>query len=144
MTSEDEALYCNIKNGKEIDLADQEGVAGIESVLADERDFFVLANKRDSKLGYYLFTVNQADPEGMGANSPKPKSGDKYLINWNNKLDIGNCSMHIMKEKFEKEDGTIEDSEYVVVCYKSIGINTFNVFVIDLKTKLIKYWHESN
>jgi len=80
----------------------------------------------------------------MGANSPKPKSGEKYLINWNNKLDIGNCSMHIMKEKFEKEDGTIEDSEYVVVCYKSIGINTFNVFVIDLKTKLIKYWHESN
>ena len=30
----------------------------------------------------------------------------------------------------------------IVVSYKCIGINTFNVFVIDLKTKLIKYWHE--
>lgn len=24
-----------------------------------------------------------------------------------------------------------------------IGINTFNIFVIDLDTQLIKYWHES-
>jgi hypothetical protein len=30
------------------------------------------------------------------------------------------------------------------VSYKSIGINTYNVFVIDQETKLIKYWHESN
>ena len=31
----------------------------------------------------------------------------------------------------------------IVVSFKMIGINTFNVFVIDLDTKLIKYWHES-
>lgn len=30
----------------------------------------------------------------------------------------------------------------IVVSYKSIGINTFNVFVINLEDKLIKYWHE--
>ena len=30
----------------------------------------------------------------------------------------------------------------IVISYKAIGINTYNVFVIDLKTKLIKYWHE--
>ena len=29
-----------------------------------------------------------------------------------------------------------------MVSYKAIGINTYNVFVIDLKTRLIKYWHE--
>ena len=29
-----------------------------------------------------------------------------------------------------------------MVSFKSIGINTFNVFVIDLQDKLIKYWHE--
>ena len=32
--------------------------------------------------------------------------------------------------------------ESIVVSYKAIGINTYNVFVIDLKTRLIKYWHE--
>ena len=31
----------------------------------------------------------------------------------------------------------------IVVSYKCIGINTFNVFVIDLDTKLVVYWHES-
>ena len=118
----------------EIDLAEQEGVAGVESVLADETDFYVLANKREHKLGYYLFTVNQDDPEGVRG-SPGPRSEKKYLINWNNKLDIGDCTMHIMME-----DG----KESIVVCYKCIGINTFNVFVIDLETRLIRYWHESN
>lgn len=152
VTSEDEIRYVDLKKTKEIDLAVQEGVAGIESVLADDHDFYVLANKRDHKLGYYLFTVNQADPEGNGPNSPSPRSPDKYLINWNNKLDIGDCAMHIMYDKAAPADGVIEGvnyggaevSECIVVCYKSIGINTFNVFVIDLNTRLIKYWHESN
>ena len=29
-----------------------------------------------------------------------------------------------------------------MVSYKCIGINTYNVFVIDVESKLIKYWHE--
>lgn len=37
---------------------------------------------------------------------------------------------------------TKELESSIVVSYKCIGINTFNVTVIDLKTKLIKYWHE--
>lgn len=43
--------------------------------------------------------------------------------------------MQVTKGKFLKKS--------LVVSYKSIGINTFNVKVIDLKTKLVKYWHES-
>ena len=34
------------------------------------------------------------------------------------------------------------EHEFIVISYKSIGINTFNVFVIDLEDKLIKNWHE--
>ena len=26
--------------------------------------------------------------------------------------------------------------------FKSVGINTFNVFIIDTQTKVIKYWYE--
>jgi hypothetical protein len=44
-----------------------------------------------------------------------------------------------MKEQ-NKETNKMESC--IVVSYKCIGINTFNVFVIDLKTSLIKYWHE--
>jgi len=46
--------------------------------------------------------------------------------------------MHILDE----DDGNGEIRKSIVVSYKCIGINTFNVFVIDLQTKLIKYWHE--
>lgn len=84
----------------------------------------MLANKKDGKLGYYLFSIDISDPHKQS----------QYYINWNNKLDIGNCDLHLMKE----DNG----SESIVVSYKCVGINTFNVFVIDLNTKLIKYWHE--
>jgi|TARA_B110001450_G_scaffold246001_1_gene259654 hypothetical protein len=142
-----------VKTHLEIDLAAQEGVAGVESVLADDKVFYILANKRESKLGYYLFTVDQSDPEGGSSpDSPAARHSDKYLINWNNKLDIANCAMHIMYDNADPKNGVIEGEDFssaktnpcIVICYKCIGINTFNVFVIDLNTKLIKYWHESN
>lgn len=87
----------------------------------------MLSNKKDGKLGYYLFDVDIEDPN----------ADSQYLINWNNKLDIGNCDMHMMSEI---KDGVEENA--IVISYKSIDINTFNVFVIDLHTNLIKYWHE--
>jgi len=60
-----------------------------------------------------------------------PTEKASYLIQWSNKLDIGNCDMHMMDEKVVK-DGVTTIEKQVVVSYKSIGINTFNVFVIDL------------
>ena len=35
------------------------------------------------------------------------------------------------------------ESNEIVVSYKSIGINTFNCFVLNLESQLIKYWNES-
>jgi hypothetical protein len=58
-----------------------------------------------------------------------PDKTSEYLIKWTNKLDIGNCDIHIMKEK-DKTSGELLSK--IVVSFKSIGINTFNVFVIDL------------
>jgi hypothetical protein len=52
-----------MKLTKEIDLDDQEGVEGIENITCDDENFWIIANKRDSKLGYYLFSVNQENPE---------------------------------------------------------------------------------
>jgi hypothetical protein len=54
----------------------------------------VLANKKDGKLGYYLFSIDISDPHKQS----------QYYINWNNKLDIGNCDLHLMKE--DQEDGS--------------------------------------
>jgi hypothetical protein len=53
----------------------------------------------------------------------KPKDEATYLISWTNKMDFADCSLFMMKENGQKA---------LVICYKSIGINTFNVFVIDI------------
>ena len=89
----------------------------------------MLANKKEQRLGYYLFNVNLDDPN----------QESEYLISWTNKLDIGCCDLNLMKEKDSVGD---KSHMNIVVSYKSIGINTFNVFVINLEDKLIKYWHE--
>lgn len=57
-------------------------------------------------------------------------------MNWSNKLEIGNCDLFMMNK-------TEHDNQSIIISYKSIGINTYNVFVIDLETSLIKYWNES-
>ena len=76
----------------------------------------------------FLFSCSIEEPENSAKNI-------EYL-NWYNKLDIGDVDMHLMTS-----DGS--GSPNIVVSYKSIGINTFNVLVIDLETGLIKYWYES-
>lgn len=83
----------------------------------------MMANKKEQKLGYYILRINIEKPEDID-----------YLMQWDNRLDVGDVNLGIFDEK-----GT----NFMVVSFKSIGINTFNVIVINLKTKLIRYWHES-
>ena len=128
ITSDEDALYVDMDKKEEINLDDQEGISSIQNIVADKSTFYILANKRDNRLGIYIFSMDMNNPT-------KPAN---YLINWSNKLDIADCDLHLMqitKGRFIKKS--------LVVSYKSIGINTFNVSVIDLKTKLVKYWHES-
>jgi hypothetical protein len=87
-----------------------------------------MCNRKGGKLGTFLFSVEIANPQKEST----------YFINWRNKLDFGNCDTNVMKEEI---DGCLKES--IVVSYKSIGINTFNVFVFDLETKLIRFWNES-
>ena len=132
VTSNKDILYVNMDQrnveAREIDFDERENIGQIQNILASKSHFFVLANKKDHKLGYYLFSIDIENPQKKC----------EYLINWNNKLDIGNCDMQLMTEV----DANGKVSEFIVVSYKCIGINTFNVFVIDLESKLIKYWHE--
>ena len=129
ITSSEDILYVDIHKQIEIDLDEREEVSSIQNIISDNNNFYCLANKKEARLGFYLFSVSMDDPDRTS----------EYVIKWTNKLDIGNCDMHIMKEK-DKTTGEILSK--IVVSFKSIGINTFNVFVIDLQDKLIKYWHE--
>jgi len=41
-------------NKVEIDYDDKESISVIQNIITDDRYFYVLANKKDGKLGYYL------------------------------------------------------------------------------------------
>lgn len=126
VTSSKDILYVDMRNGNEIDLDDREEVSALQNIITDNEYFYVLANKKEKRLGYYLFKVNILNPE----------EESEYLINWTNKLDIGNCDLFLL-------GASGSDGKSIVISYKSIGINTYNVFIIDLDTSLIKYWNES-
>ena len=131
VTSDKDILYVDMserdKDRREIDFDDKEGIDSIKNILATKDHFFVLANKRNHRLGFYLFSIDIKNPH----------NDSKYFIKWNNKLDINDCDMQQMIETRNNET-----HEYIVVSYKCIGINTYNVFVFDLCSQLIKYWYE--
>ena len=136
VTSNRDILYVDIKKEIEIDLDDKEGISSIQNIIQDDQYFYVLANKRDMRLGFYLFKIFINDPY------PRPEDRAEYLINWPNKLEIGNCDLFMMYEQ-EEVDGKEVDVQSIIISYKSIGINTYNVFVIDINSSLMKYWNES-
>jgi hypothetical protein len=90
--STDDARFVDMDKTKEIDLDDQENIKGIESIAVDDTHFYILANKLNDHLGYYLLEINQQSPED------RPMDLDKYFINWSNKFDIANASLSIMHE----------------------------------------------
>ena len=102
----------------------------------------MLGNKKGNRLGYYLFRVKIDDPEALQTKDEDGNPCADYLIRWENKLEIADVDIQMLQDlKDRDEDGNPVSN--VVVSYKCIGINTYNVFVFCLKTRLIKFWHES-
>jgi hypothetical protein len=58
------------------------------------------------------------------------------LINWKSKLDIGDAGLFMVENS---DEGT----KHLMVSYKSIHINTYNVLIVNLESKLIEYRYES-
>jgi len=61
------------------------------------------------------------------------------LIKWKNKLEISDAALHLLKIS---RSGNKEMQE-LVVSYKSIYVNLYTVFVIEIETGLIKFRHEN-
>ena len=56
VTSASDIRYCDLKNpSAEVDLDDELEISAIESITVDDEHFYVLANKKSKKLGFYLF-----------------------------------------------------------------------------------------
>jgi hypothetical protein len=93
VTSNEDILFVDMVRKIEIDLDEREEIENIKSCLGDDSHFYILANKRFERLGFFLlsFDLNNYD---------KPCD---YLISWSNKLDIDDCGIHMMHEKAIKE-----------------------------------------
>lgn len=130
VTTNKDIYFCDIeKDTQPVDIDNNEGISSIQNIIAYEGKFYILCNKKFGKLGFFLLSLDME----------KPEDACEYLISWSNKLDIANCDMHIMTEG-KGDDKTTN----IVISYKMININTYNIFVINLSDdKLIQYWHES-
>lgn len=88
----------------------------------------MLANKFQEKLGIFLITFSEHDP-----------SKHNYLLKWKNKLDIADADVCIVRNKKKK-------FKELVISYKTIFINTYNVCVLDISNmdkKRTLFRHES-
>ena len=61
---------------------------------------------------------------------------DMFIINKNNKLDIGDCDMYIFRDK-------TCNAPVLVVSYKSIYVNTYTINVINLNNGLLLFKYET-
>lgn len=102
----------------------------VEDILWDDVDecWYVLVNKMEGKYGFFVFKYYLKDMKNP-----------THLIKWVNKLNIGDCNMAIN----DNNTGIRE----LVISYKVIYINTYNVMVLDLSPDLdqrIVFRHESS
>jgi hypothetical protein len=47
---------------REIDFDEREEISAIQNIYASDTHFFVLSNKKEGKLGYYLFSIDISNP----------------------------------------------------------------------------------
>lgn len=123
-------IYVDMRKKEpfEINFAVNENLDDFKQISANETHFFVIANKRNRMLGFYMFQIEIENPNREV----------EYFLGWVNKTDISDVDICLMKETVK---GVVEHS--IVVSFKMIGINTYNVFVIDMETRQMKYRHES-
>ena len=79
-----------------------------------ENDFYIICNKYNENLGFFVLKVSQ-----------DLQTKCTFLIKWKNKLDIADCSMHILRYP---EHGYCE----LVIGFKQIYINSYSLFCIDI------------
>lgn len=89
--SPQDGIYLDIsdkRNCKEIDLDEEYNIGCMKEIIYDHEDtvFYILANKFEEKLGFFIIRVNAKDPKKH-----------KFLTRWKNKLDIGDANIFVLR-----------------------------------------------
>jgi hypothetical protein len=91
IATEDDALWVSIQDSFEVDIDQKFEFADIKCLFCFNQKFYILANKVEKKLGYYLLM--------MDVDIGSPTATFQFLIKWVNKLNIGNAEIEILYEK---------------------------------------------
>ena len=119
ISSQEDGIYKDMRNGTEIDLDEKFNIGIIKEIIHDDEDecFYLVANKYDEKLGFFIVRMSDSDPIG----------DFKFLTKYKNKLDIGDCKLSVMRSG----EGQNRLKE-LVISYKTIYINTYNIVIMDI------------
>lgn len=92
-------------------------------IIYDPEDqyYYCCANKFEEKLGFFIIKISEKNPNEF-----------YFLIKWKNKLNIGDPNMYIMKNKSKNYDTDIKE---LVISYKTIFMNTYNVINMDISVE---------
>jgi hypothetical protein len=74
----------------------------------------LLANKFEERLGLFMIRFSEEDPNDFS-----------FFIKWKNKLDIADATLAVCRSPHKK-------FKELVVAYKTIYMNTYTVYVIDI------------
>lgn len=80
--------------------------------------FYLLANKYEDKLGLFMIRLQETNPYNHN-----------FFIKWKNKLDIADADIAVVRNEEKK-------LKELVVSYKTIFINTYNVKVVDISGEI--------
>lgn len=83
----------------------------------EDNQIYIIANKYLGKLGFYIMRINMLNPFLGPENA-------QFIVKWNRNLDISDASIAILRDQ---ENGYKE----IVVSYKTIFINVYNIMVLD-------------
>ena len=116
--SPQDGIYLDLIKKSEVDLDDLYQIGCMKEIIYDHEDgvFYILANKFEEKLGFFIIRMNEKNP-----------TQHTFLTKWKNKLDLGDANIFVLRHG--KGDQHYKE---LIISYKTIYINTYNVTVIDI------------
>jgi hypothetical protein len=116
VASQDDGIYYNFRTKYYLDLDNEYQISNIKEIIHDHEDrvFYLLANKYCEKLGLFIIRIHEKNPHAHS-----------FFMKWKNKLDIADADIAVVRNEDKK-------FKELVVSYKTIFINTYNVKVIDI------------
>jgi len=123
----EDLFYVSLETRTEFDVDEHYELGALKEMIYDPTDkfFYLVTNKHQGKLGFFVLRIERNPAEG------------KFLIQWKNRLDIGDVNLSILNQNGLKE---------IIISYKIIYLNTFNVVSIDISgaQELMLFRHESS